>query len=698
MSCRRSIPKETSPTRQNDNFFGLETFTYTVSDGNGGESEERLVTINVLGVDDAPEAVNDTAIANEDEAVTINVLGNDIELDGDSLTITILDGPSSEMGEVEIVDGQIVYTPGENFSGVDTFTYQIEDNTVAGLSSDPATVTVFVGGIEDGTVYGDVFLSDILEDDGPLMFTEDDLVSGSNNFDGLPLSALNVSVPASAGSLTSDGSGNYTFTPNENFNGPVEITFDISVDGEDPVAEGTGLGAHFNVLPVNDGPDLTVPEGPVSVVEGGKYFLSEWISVDDIDINEGETPGTLTLTIEVPDGLSFVFGGDETTDGLSEDGSTLVLEGSLADVLVDMSTIQICVDDVDPGSEETFDFGLISVIADDNGGTGLDNGENPVEATIQLVGTDSAPTISVTPIEGDEGDEIEDFDNSIPEGTNFWIRLEDLMDDGDDPVTQAVIFWGDGTETTLIDPMFPVDVSHYYDDDVDMDVDAITVTLFSEGNTIGFEGAGSLLLDVTDVAPGGTLALSGTFAEGSDDVEATITSLMDPSSDDFGSLTVSYDFNSDDTIDLADQDPSAVIQIPSEFLVAPGITVTAYLTDNDGVTTELSEFVAISNSAPEVVNEIEDVEVDEDAGDMDIDLSGVFSDTAPLTYSAVSADGSLVGVSVSGSTLTLDFQDDANGDTTVTVTASDGDLTVSDTFTVTVNPVNDAPVVDNPID
>ncbi len=81
-----------------------------------------------------------------------------------------------------------------------------------------------------------------------------------------------------------------------------------------------------------------------------------------------------------------------------------------------------------------------------------------------------------------------------------------------------------------------------------------------------------------------------------------------------------------------------------------------------------------------------------------INLLPVFSDVddVSLTYTAVSNNPALVTVSITGNTLTLDYQPDANGTTTVVVTAKDAsNATVTNTFTVTVAPVNDQPVAND---
>src|SRR5204862_6048638 len=70
------------------NYYGPDSFTYTISD-NGtiavGHNSQATVNVTVTNVNDAPDAVNDTATVDEDSTVNvINVLANDT--DPDNLT------------------------------------------------------------------------------------------------------------------------------------------------------------------------------------------------------------------------------------------------------------------------------------------------------------------------------------------------------------------------------------------------------------------------------------------------------------------------------------------------------------------------------------------------------------------------------------------------------------------------------------
>jgi len=113
-----------------------DTFTYTISDGNGGE-DTATVTVTVDGaVDDTVKAANDSAITEQGQSVTVDVLDND---DADATITRIVSGPSN--GSATIVNGQIVYTPNASFIGTDTLTYEVKDPN-GNLATAKVTITV----------------------------------------------------------------------------------------------------------------------------------------------------------------------------------------------------------------------------------------------------------------------------------------------------------------------------------------------------------------------------------------------------------------------------------------------------------------------------------------------------------------------------------------------------------------------------
>ena len=55
-------------------FHGIDTFTYTISDGNGG-TDTATVIVTVLSINDDPDAVDDSDTTDEDTPVMIRCLG-----------------------------------------------------------------------------------------------------------------------------------------------------------------------------------------------------------------------------------------------------------------------------------------------------------------------------------------------------------------------------------------------------------------------------------------------------------------------------------------------------------------------------------------------------------------------------------------------------------------------------------------------
>ncbi|MBK9237880.1 MAG: retention module-containing protein [Rhodoferax sp.] len=123
-------------------YTGLASFTYTISDGNGG-TDTATVSVTVgPNANDAPDAINDIASTTEDTPVTVVVRSNDTDPEGDTLTVTAVTNGANGSVTIDATSGNPVYTPNLNFVGTDTFTYTISDGNGG---TDTATVSVTVG-------------------------------------------------------------------------------------------------------------------------------------------------------------------------------------------------------------------------------------------------------------------------------------------------------------------------------------------------------------------------------------------------------------------------------------------------------------------------------------------------------------------------------------------------------------------------
>ena len=123
------------------NFFGLETFTYTI--GNETGDSTATVSVQVFPQNDDPTANNDSLDVNEDaSSVLLDLLANDTFLPDVNETLQIVSsGTLSAGGTVTIASNgsHVLYTPLANFDGQETFSYTISDGNGG---TDTATVTI----------------------------------------------------------------------------------------------------------------------------------------------------------------------------------------------------------------------------------------------------------------------------------------------------------------------------------------------------------------------------------------------------------------------------------------------------------------------------------------------------------------------------------------------------------------------------
>ncbi len=222
-------------------FNGVDSFTYSVSDGKGG-SDTASVTVTVAPVNDAPVAADDQANTQEDTPVSIDVLANDTDADGDALT-TALRTEAAHGAVAANPDGSYTYTPEAGFIGTDSFTYSLSDGKGG---SDWATVSVTVGAPDTivGTEGNDT-LAGTEGADHILGLGGNDRLYGYDGDDVLIGGAGADRLYGGAGSdvfryesLEDSGDHIFDFTPGEDVIDLRDLLSDIDYTGSDPEADG----------------------------------------------------------------------------------------------------------------------------------------------------------------------------------------------------------------------------------------------------------------------------------------------------------------------------------------------------------------------------------------------------------------------------------------------------------------------------
>ncbi|MFI5932569.1 beta strand repeat-containing protein [Actinoplanes sp. NPDC051494] len=244
-------------------FTGTDTFTYVISDGNGGSA---TATVSVTVTDSAPVALPDERTTAYEQAVRIKVLGNDMDPNGDPLTVVGVTQP--EHGTVTFTGTSVKYTPPKGWSGTASFTYTISD----GSTTSTSTVTVTVGAppaVPDKTATA--LPSTPVKIDLPTVDKHNTEVT-----------VVRIGKPAH-GTAKLNADGTVTYTPDDGFAGADSFSYS-AVDAYGNIASGT---VKVTVTGPNAAPKA---KDDAAAVKAGKSVV---IKVRDNDKDPNEDPLTV---------------------------------------------------------------------------------------------------------------------------------------------------------------------------------------------------------------------------------------------------------------------------------------------------------------------------------------------------------------------------------------------------------------------
>ncbi|NMZ17026.1 tandem-95 repeat protein, partial [Pseudomonas rhodesiae] len=289
--------------------------TATAQDGTADpKSESITLPINVIAVNDAPEAMATTATGSEDQAQGIEVKLSATDIDGVENVKSFTVGTPTNgtfytdaamtkpvTGSIDAVDGEatVYFKPNENFNGTANFTYTATDGgnadgsnpltsapangiiTVTAVNDAPVAESTKATGAEDPSVGIAVKLSatDVDSPTDVKSFTVGTPTNGTFYTDAAMTKPVNGSIDAVNGEAT------VYFKPNENFNGTANFTYTATdggnADGSNPLTSAPANGI-ITVTAVNDAP--TASNGRIESNEDTPVEL-KWstFGVNDVD-------------------------------------------------------------------------------------------------------------------------------------------------------------------------------------------------------------------------------------------------------------------------------------------------------------------------------------------------------------------------------------------------------------------------------
>ncbi len=680
-----------------EDFIGTATFTITVTDGRLTTDETVTVRVNR-----APDTVDDAYSVDEDGSVVIDpadLISDDTDT-ADAVTDTVtfvgIDDGSTH-GTLTLDAGKYTYEPDDNYFGSDSFDYEVTD----GVLNSIGTVNLTVDAVNDKPSF--TFANPtVLEDSLAASLSITGTSAGPGNeiqTVSFGISALtNATLFATAPAI--DGT-NVTFTPAADANGAATFVLTGTDTGGTPNGgdDDDAITVTVNVTAVNDAPTVSVESTlPTSDEDDGvtTWSLADWsdgLPADgDPELSQtlSYTVGTVfdsTVSFTTPPAIDL-SAGEITFTVADNDNGSFTIPVKVTDSGVDTpvpndnnTTVNVVVT-VDPVNDEpSFTF-ADPTVAEDSGAaslpiTGIDAGPNEPRQTVGFAISgltngglfDAAPAIDGTEITFTPADDAEGTATFLLTGTDDG----GTPGDDNDAITVTV------TVTEVNDkPVFTLPGDP---DQVIEDIETVTVPGFYtlEGPGGGTDEAGQALTrTVTHTNP--SLFSVAPAIDGS----GTLT--YETAEDAIGTSVVSVSLTDDGTTN-GSSDPKTK-------------------TDTFNIT------VTDVNDAPVfTLVASPDQTVAEDSGVQTV--AGFYTDAGPgggpdeagqsLTLTVTTTNGAIFSAAPSidiDGMLGYEAADDANGTATVTVSLTDNGTTdglpdpqtTTQTFTITVTPVNDGPV------
>ena len=643
----------------------IDTFTYTMTDGNGG-TDVATVNVTITGGNDVPVAADDSATFGEDDGISVlDLVGNDTDPDGsDALTVGAVN-TASTTGSVTLSGGTVSYDPNGQFesftvgeTAVDTFTYTVDGNG----GTDVATVNVTITGSNDVPIAADDNAT-FGEDDGVSVL---DLVGNDTDPDGSDtLTVGAVNTVGTIGTVTLSG-GTVSYDPNAQFEslavGETAVdTFNYTVtDGNG----GTDVATvNVTITGAND--------VPVAADDNATFGEDDGVSILDLVGNDIDADGSDTLTVGAIDtvgisGTVTLAGGTVSYDPNGQFESLAVGETAV-------DTFTYTVTDGNGGTDvATVNVTItgendVPVAADDNATFGEDDGVS----VLDLVGNDTDPdgsdtlTVGAINTAGTSGT-VNLSGGTVSYDPNGQFESLAVGETAIDSFTYTVTDGNGGTDVATVNVTITGanDVPVAADDNVSFSEDDGVSVLDLGGNDTDPDGSDTLTVGaVNTVGTTGTVTLSGG--------------------------TVSYDPNS---------------QFESLALGETAVDSFTYtVTDGNGGTDIATVNVTITGENDVPVAADDNVTFGEDDGVSVLDLVGNDTDadgSDTLTVGGINTAGTTGTVALSGGTVSHDpngqFESLAVGETaidsfTYTVTDGNGGTDVA-TVNVTITGANDVPV------
>lgn len=268
------------------NFNGQdEEIAYTVQNDKGKKNSGTLV-FNVTPVNDAPRPENDTLTISSSQTV-LDVLANDVDPDGDTISISQIEGLENGTATISDDGATIIFTPNASHNGAVSFNYIVTDGAGA-----TAKASVLLTSDNSNNILQPDTIS--VEEDGFVTMSYDDLLA---NDDAVVAGAEMTFGRPQNGTVVPGNNRTFTYTPALNFSGTDYFTYTVEIDG----GQTYSTMVTVQVSEVEDAPTISAIDDQTTTV--GQTIGPIPFTLSDTDGSVDDLTLTYAISNAVPVGL-----------------------------------------------------------------------------------------------------------------------------------------------------------------------------------------------------------------------------------------------------------------------------------------------------------------------------------------------------------------------------------------------------------
>ncbi|MBI2120356.1 MAG: tandem-95 repeat protein [Parcubacteria group bacterium] len=248
---------------------GSYTFDVIVSDGTDTDSE--TITVDVSEANIAPTATSTSVSTHMNTSKDITLVADDTDIPANALTFSVVSGPAHGTLDIVSISGdEATYTPDEDYTGADSFTFKANDGTD---DSNIATVNI---NVDNGAP-----VIDAIPDQVAIEMIALNLTANASDPDSDPLTFSLGIYPD--GALIDTDTGEFTWTPGEAAGGGVFPVTVIVSDGD------MTDSASFNIT-VTETNEAPVAEDNTGEEDGGVTILEDTSVTITLGATDSDVP------------------------------------------------------------------------------------------------------------------------------------------------------------------------------------------------------------------------------------------------------------------------------------------------------------------------------------------------------------------------------------------------------------------------